>query len=191
MKRVVSMSALAAMVGMACSSGPSIEVDYDPANAGKIATYKTFSWMPAPADYEAPVSSIVLSRIGDAVENTMANKGITVKESGPTDFKMGWHLTTEAMTDYRTVNNSYGYGGYGWYGRGGGMGMATTTSTTTQQNWTQGTFILDVVDSETNNLVWRGVASGEIKSDYSPQESAERVQELTDKMFANFPPQAN
>jgi len=191
MRRAAFIPALAAMVGMACSSGPNIEIDYDPASAATIQSYKTFSWMPAPADYQAPVSSIVLNRIGNAVENTLANRGITVKEAGPVDFKMGWHLTTEAMTDYRTVNNTYGYGGYGWYGHGGGMGMATTTSRTTQENWTQGTFILDVVDSETNNLVWRGVAQGEIKADYSPQESADRVQEVADKMFANFPPQGN
>ena len=70
MKRVVGMWALAAIVGTACSSGPNIEIDYDPASAGKIASYKTFSWMPAPAGYQAIAPEIQSGNRSDHAHGT-------------------------------------------------------------------------------------------------------------------------
>jgi Domain of unknown function (DUF4136) len=191
MRRVVEL-ALCLGLGAACSSGPDIQTDYDPASAAKIQNYHTYSWMPAPEGYKAPVSPIVLNRIGSAVDQTLAAKGFEKRTSGATDFKLGWHVTTKEMTDYQTVNNTYGYGGYGW-GRWGGMGMGgmtTGVSNTTQRNWTQGTFILDVVDGPSNNLVWRSVVQGEVKPDKTPQENAEHIDGVVQKMFADFPPKA-
>jgi hypothetical protein len=61
-------------------------------------------------------------------------------------------------------------------------------ATTTVTNVPFGTLIVDLVDVETSELVWRGRASDTIDRDAEARE--EQLHLAVTKMFENFPPAA-
>ena len=52
----------------------------------------------------------------------------------------------------------------------------------------EGTFILDFVDPESMELIWRGIAQGELRNYSSPVKRYERIDEVVQKVLSNFPP---
>jgi hypothetical protein len=176
-----------ALLTLGCGGGISIQTDYNPATADEIAAYQTYSWMPLPAgrEQDTVLTAIDEQRLESAIDNVLQRKGLRAVTTGTPDFKVGYHVTLQGMTDYRTINNSYGYGWGGWgYG-----GYGTTVSTTQQVHWTEGTLIIDIVDGATNELAWRGIATGEVDRARTPEEREELINEAVAQMFADFPPQ--
>ena len=49
--------------------------------------------------------------------------------------------------------------------------------------------MLDVIDSASNELVWRGAAQARIDPNRSPQERTELINSAVRKMLDRFPPQ--
>jgi hypothetical protein len=90
-------------------------------------------------------------------------------------------VAMEMTKDRSTLNTWYdGFGG-GWRW-GGGFGDATTTTET----YRVGTLVVDLFDTMTKKLVWRGSAS-----DTLSDKSARNIKDLdkgVQKIFENFPP---
>ena len=92
--------------------------------------------------------------------------------------------------DQQTLNTFYeGFGGgWGWRGFGDdgcgddGFGEATTTAET----YKVGTVVVDLFETKTKRLIWRGSSSDTLsdKSDKNIKNLDKRV----DKMFKHFPP---
>jgi hypothetical protein len=93
---------------------------------------------------------------------------------------MAYHTGTQDRQQYDT----YGYGAGSWWGGYWGGGMTTTTVRT----YTEGTLILDVIDGERNELIWRGSASKTIDEMDSPEQREKTVQEAVGKLLKDFPP---
>ncbi len=49
-----------------------------------------------------------------------------------------------------------------------------------------GTLIVDLVDSDSGDLVWRGVGSGTLST--KPEKNEKKINKVASKMFKNFPP---
>lgn len=95
-----------------------------------------------------------------------------------------------AQTDQRQYQTFYdGLGpGFGWGGWGGwwGPGWGGGDSTTTVRNIPVGTLVVDLYDTHSHNLVWRGM-SQETES-RSMNKNAGKLQKAVDEMFYKFPP---
>lgn len=97
-----------------------------------------------------------------------------------------------AQTDERQYQTFYdglgpGFGWDGWGGWwGGGWGGGFGENTTTERNIPVGTLVVDLYDTHTHNLVWRGV-SRETDSD-NLNKNAGKIQKAVDEMFYKFPP---
>jgi hypothetical protein len=102
-------------------------------------------------------------------------KGLSFAAERP-DLRVFTHVV---MTREQRID-TVGYG-YGW--RWGG-GIRTTTVT----NIPVGTLIVDLVDTQRREMVWRGRATDTVGSDR--EERQEQMREAMDKLFANFPPAA-
>jgi hypothetical protein len=63
-----------------------------------------------------------------------------------------------------------------------GWGEAITTSET----YTIGTVVVDLFDTTTKQLIWRGVGSETLSE--KPQKDTEKLNKTVEKMFKNFPP---
>ena len=154
------------------SSAQQVKTDYDRnANFGQ---YKTYSWQKVQTQ-----DQLLVPRIKEAVQATLATKGLTPVESGG-DVAI---VAMETTQNQQTLNTFYdGFGG-GWRWRGfGGFGDATTTV----QNYKVGTLVVDLFDAHTKTLIWRGSSSDTLsnKSDTNIKNLDKGVQ----KMFDHFPP---
>lgn len=91
--------------------------------------------------------------------------------------------TRQYQSFYDGLGPGFGWGGWGgWYGGGFGDGVNTTTV----RQIPIGTLLVDMYDTHTHNLVWRGT-SRETDSDNMNKNSG-KLQKAIDEMFYKFPP---
>jgi hypothetical protein len=62
-------------------------------------------------------------------------------------------------------------------------------ATTTVQNVPVGTLIVDIYDSGTKHLVWRGIAHDTLSD--RPEKNTEKLKKAVDKMLDKFPPKSS
>ncbi len=188
--------ALATALLAACSSGPpkpdvDYKQDYDFAQVQKLAFYKNSGQVSG--DNPLQLSDIQRNRIDEALEFALRNKGFDiVDDASQADMLISWHLATQHKTDVRTYETpAYGgyYGGYGRYNRYSAYNCWSCSPTRTEvsvQNYTQGTFIVDMIDPGMRQSVWRGVTQSKLKGKH--EEDQGRYNEAATAIFASFPP---
>ncbi|MCK5483490.1 MAG: DUF4136 domain-containing protein [Gemmatimonadetes bacterium] len=164
-----------ALTAAGCS-GISTTSDWD--ESFDFSSLSTYAWMDQ--GLEGGVSQIMLRRMYAAVDEDLSNKGFSKADEYTADVLFAYHTGTQDQQQYDT----YGYGAGGWWGGYWGGGMTTTTVRT----YTEGTLILDVVDRESNELVWRGSASSTIDQMDSPEQRVKMIQEAVAKLLKDFPP---
>ncbi len=155
----------------AASFAQHVKTDYD--RAVNFAQYKTYSW--EKVDTQDP---LWVDRIKSAVDADLAAKGWTQVPSNG-DISLVAMGTTQ---DRQTLNTFYnGFGG-GW--RWGGFG----DSTTTVDHYKVGTLVLDMFDTQTKKLVWRGSSSDTVSN--KTDKNIKNLDKGVQKMFAHFPAEA-
>jgi len=93
----------------------------------------------------------------------------------------------EMNEDHHTLNTYYDNFGGGWGWRWGGrFGDGFGTSTTTEDTYTVGTLVVDLFDTSTKKLIWRGSVSDTL-SDKS-EKNISNLDRGVQKMFDHFPP---
>jgi hypothetical protein len=170
-----------ALVGMTLvfagmASAQQVKTDYD--RSANFALYKTYSW-----EHVETKDPLNVDRIKHAVNTVLAARGWTMVESGADVAVVAMEITR----DQQTLNTFYDGLGGGWGWRrlgGGGFGEATTTTDT----YKVGTVVVDLFDTKTKQLIWRGSASDTL-SDNSDK-NIKNLNESVDKMFKRFPPGA-
>jgi Domain of unknown function (DUF4136) len=171
MKTQRTMIAFLGMVLFASASfAQQVKTDYD--RAADFSQLKTYSWEKVQTQ-----DPLWIDRIKAAVNGALAAKGLTPVESGA-DISI---VAMEITQSHRTLNTFYdGFGG-GWRW-GGGFGDATTTVDT----YKVGTLVVDLFETNTKKLVWRGSASDTL-SDKS-EKNIKNLDKGVQKMFDHFPP---
>jgi hypothetical protein len=171
------------LVGMAVLSATAVlaqqvKTDYD--RNADFSLYKTYSWRNVQTE-----DPLWVDRIKAAVNSRLAAKGWTQVESDGDVSIMAMEMTE----NHRTLTTWYDDSGdgLGWRWRRGfadGFG----TSTTTESIYMVGTLVLDMFDTKTKMVVWRGSTSGTLsdKSDKNIKNLNKSVQ----KLFQRFPPDA-
>jgi len=156
------------------SSAQQVKTDYD--RSANFAQYKTYSW-----EQVKTKDALDIDRIKAAVDAALAAKGWTQVDSGG-DVSI---LAMEITHNQQTLNTFYdGFGGgWGWRRFGGG-GFAEATTTT--ETYKVGTLVVDLFDTKTKQLIWRG-ASSDTLSDNS-NKNIKNLDKGVEKMFKQFPP---
>ncbi|GAB4026979.1 DUF4136 domain-containing protein [Spirosoma koreense] len=188
MKRLLIIFGLLA-TGYACS--PRVAVDSN--SRTDFSKYKTFTWMDS--DVKAGQNPAFYNQLAtESVENTMANvlkeKGLTQREAKP-DLLVGYHFFVENKT--RTVANPtspyYGYGPYMGWGRWGYQGWGPGWwgwggTQYTQEQYKEGTLIVDMVDARTHKLVWRGSVENAVTD---PARITAQLTKEVERIVSKFP----
>ena len=153
--------------------------DYDPqADFESLQTWD-FAERTASGDDDARVyNRVTMGRVRTAVERVLASRGFTRTESSP-DFLVAWHGAIRGRMNATSISGHYGYG-WGWYGGGG--------TATFVDEWDEGTLLIDIVDAGSNDLIWRGVASGTIDEARTPQEAQAMLDRAVARILQAFPP---
>src|SRR5262245_48781682 len=165
-----------------------VRTDYD--HNVNFSKYKTFMWLDKPETK----NPFMESRIMNAVNIQLRMKGL-VQVSSNADLGVSATSSTE---ERQTVNTYYdggwGYGpGWGWGNRWAwgwgwswcGPGMASTWVDTELI----ATTTVNLIDTASDKIVWRGVSVGEISD--KPEKASKKTAKRIEEMFEEFPPLRN
>ncbi len=179
MYRIPLLLALAALLSLAGCITPT-SVDYDQTALGQINDYRSFridSREQRNNYQDVALSPIFDRRIERAIEQALIAKGFESGAARP-DFR----VTFNTVTKTKTRVNDFGpppFRRYPYYGYGGRY--------LDIDNYEEGTFIIDIIDAQSQQLVWRGAYVKRLG--WSAPDKAE-VQQIVSSILADFPPDA-
>jgi Domain of unknown function (DUF4136) len=171
MKKAIMLSIAIVMLTSVAALAQQVKTDYD--RNANFTQYKTYSWSGVKSK-----DPLLVDRIKNAVNATMTAKGLTQVDSGG-DLSIN---AMEITRNQQTLNTFYdgGFGGWRW----GGFGDATTTTET----YKVGTLVVDLFDTHSKELVWRGSSSDTLSN--KSDKNIKNLNKGVEKMFKHFPPEA-
>jgi hypothetical protein len=178
----------------ACSSAPpEPQVDfnqqYDFKKIKTIAFYHNTGTASGGAAAAVWLNDMVHNRVDEGLKYALKVKGFDViEDENAADVLIAWHLAAEEKTDVRTYNTgmSSGYG-YGSHGRRGGYSCWDCGGTEVRvKQYTQGTLIIDIIDPQLKQSVWRSVVQSKLKGEASQDQQEYNTAAL--RIMAGFPP---
>ena len=189
---IVAVVALSLIAG-SCSSTRYI-VDSDTRH--NFSGYSTYAWfqLASPPDKAKPpteANTILTRRIKWAIDGALNGNGLSTAEVGDADFLVTYSLVLQSrMVMYHTgwsmpmgYRGGWGWGGWGYGGWGYGGGWSGGRSS--METYTEGTIVVDVLDTKTRTLVWRGIAENAFRK---PNPDDEKVAKIIGKVMQDFPP---
>jgi hypothetical protein len=169
-----------------------VDVDYDPAY--DFSTLKTYAWLPVPD--KSKVNQLAVKNIRYAADRQLKAKGLTRSSEAP-DFLIAVHGTREKKVDVEEYGYAYGSGFYGGpHSRDRRDGRDRDYRDRTQfrhaeyrrgvdvYEYQVGTLIMDFVDTQKRELIWRGSATGATDTRFTMED----IQMAVTKILENFPP---
>jgi hypothetical protein len=181
----------------ACASSPpkpsvDYKADYDFSVVKKIGFYDESGQVTG--DNPLQLSDMQRDRIDEALAYALTNRGLQmVTDAAEADLLLSWSLFTQNKTDVRTWNTptvGMGYGSYySRYNRYSGYNCwscATTRTDVSVINYTEGTFVVDMIDPKLHKSVWRSVIQSRLKGDQGADQ--DKYNETATAIFADFPP---
>ena len=189
---LVLLSALLPILALeGCVAKYDVRTDSDPAI--DFSAYKSFAIPPRPKPDTPDIldNSLVRKRLEGMFAKELTGHGLApVADAAAADLLVRYWVTTEAKTDISTVPSAgpYGYGyGYGspypyWGGRWGPMYQDVIV-----RDYTEGTLVLDLVDRQRDELVWRAYVVGTLSRER--ETVYELVEEALGRAFEDYPPQ--
>src|SRR4051812_2786688 len=138
---LLGLGMLMLIAGMALAK---VTTDYD--HDANFSKYQSFSWVREPRTK----NPLMKDRIVEAINQELRAKGLRLVENGGS-LDVAAHTATK---EEKTLQSFYdGFPGWGWNSRFGG------TTTVTVDTYEVGTLVVDLFDSTTKQVVWRGVAT--------------------------------
>jgi hypothetical protein len=150
-----------------------VETDYD--HTANFAQYHTYSW----GHVQAP-DPFFEQRIREAIDSDLQAKGWQQVPTGG-DVTVTAVLVKKHTAEYTTFYDGLGPG---WRWHGWGPSMATTTV----EHIPVGTLVVDIYDTNSEHLVWRGLAHDQLSG--KPDKDTKKLNKAVDKLFEKFPPRS-
>ena len=163
-----------------------VKSDYD--KEADFTVYKTYSFQGWQKDSDKQLNEFDKKRILDALKAEFDARGMTLVESDA-DAEVALYLVLDSKSSTTAYTNFVGGMGYGprWgWGMGvGGMGMATATTTYNEDDYTEGTLVVDMYDSTGKKLVWQGVMTSVVQE--KPEKRDKSIPKKIKKLMKEYP----
>jgi hypothetical protein len=176
MRKIFTYVAVPLATLLTLCSSISVTVDYD--RDVDFTRYETFDWVKQ--EHQAPLGhsaehSLFEKRLRSAVEAELLERGYRKATLDRPDFLIAYYIGAQDRVDVTRHGYRYGPGGR-WVGH-----------RVEVYRYKEGTLILDFVDPELKQLVWRGTAVGALRDLAAGQSE---VYGAVSKILAQFPPPA-
>ena len=174
----------------ACAS-PKIGYDYD---AGvNFSGYHVYDWAPEEQEKTGDRridNAQVDIRIRNAIGAQLRRKGYRTSVHAKPDFYVAYHVGVKDLSpDVSTQYYSDGMAGKAFSHSADTRSPSDQTTAGEAQSYHSGTFLVDIIDAGSKQVVWRGTAAGEIESGLTSRERDERLRGIVQSLLAHFPPQ--
>ncbi len=189
---VMSLS-VASLSGCATAAKVSVSSIHD--QDAVFTGLETYDWMPEPRERTGDPridDEALNTRIRTTIEAQLAANGFQKRASGQPDFYIGYHAALDDRLDIEDINSYYNYAAAP--GMGSGLhtavagGWVYAGSDTKVREYAIGTLVLDIVEPDTRNLLWRGTAQAEIDKKDSADKREQRLKTAVRMMLSGFPP---
>lgn len=174
---------VAGMVLAACSTTPDPMSNVDP--TVDFTQYRTYGFLGKLSTDRENYESLESNFLKVAVAQEFDKRGFEYAENP--DLVVNFYIHTKEQLRSRSVPTTSAY--YGWrdpfYDTWGGYGGYETQI----DQFTEGTLHIDVVDTETNRLVWEGSVSGRITEEViaNLEKSVDKAVKVTMSAFPIAP----
>lgn len=206
MMNITRHLALAVCAASITATAQSVHTDYD--HHADFGRYHTFC-----VDRVHSADPLYEGRMRDALNYTLSHTTLkpvggtlrtrTDQGPAPVEVQAGCDLVVRAVgsvrnqQEYRTFYDGFGpgwgYGGWGGpgfgYGYGGGFGGFGGPSITRVEQIPMGTLIVDLYDTRTKHLVFRGISTQQVSR--HADKNTRRLNIAVEKMFKKFPPKSD
>jgi hypothetical protein len=144
-----------------------------------FARYHTYDWGPADAlptgDPRLDANPFFKDHVQGEVEKAMAARGLELVTSRPPDLLIHYHANISQRIDVNRVDRQYGYCYEG-------------DCDVRVVEYEAGTLVLDVVDTRTNRVIWRGWAQDSVEGVLDNEDRmARQIHEAVTRMMERFP----
>jgi len=170
------------LLGLLCGCASTLESTMDYDQQFDFSTVRKIAIQPVDRTELSTItiSDMQVERIDQALAAELQAKGFEiVTDNRQADMYLTWHLVTEERTDIRSYNSMSYYNCWR-------CGPAVADVSVRQ--YTQGTFITDMIDPLRNQSVWRSVIASRLQPQPDPEQADMRRQEAARAVFAEFPP---
>ena len=171
------------LLSLSACSTLQVTTEYD--RDASFKNLSNYAWLPEPAlpEKNRHIDNKDLDKqIRASVNKSLTSKGFHLQDSTKPSFLIGYHVAFEQKTSINTVNRHYGYdpawNANAWRG----------TTDLGQHNFEQGSIILDIINTSTNELLWRSTAAAEIDPYANTKTRLQRIDKAINKMLSAFPP---
>jgi hypothetical protein len=159
---------------------PTIKTDYHFDTNENFERFKTFNYLTFPENSQ--MNEYVLKRTKVYLSKHLESKGMRQSKENP-DILIAIHTQVRSKIQISHLGYSYApqtvyWSSYGYYGSYGWEAREFQT----------GTLVVDFVDAEDKEMVWRGVAEGSIPEIPQSVKIDEIVNKAINEMMKNYPP---
>jgi hypothetical protein len=170
------MAAIAALTVTGCAT---MSVSSHVERGLDVSQYKSYDWGPADAlptgDARLDKDPFFQDHVQGAVEKEMATKGFEWATSGTPDLRIHYHANISERIDIDRIDSDRGY----CYGEG---------CTPPVVQYEAGTLVIDLIDTRTNRLIWRGWAQDTVKGMIDNQDTmARQIDDAVPRRSPRFP----
>jgi hypothetical protein len=145
-----------------------------------VVSRVAFAPQKAPAAGAEELSEELSSRIYRGLEGALRDKGIHLtSNTAEAELVLHWQLSIQEKVDVR----SYDFFGYRQCWRCG-----PSKSDVSTEEYTQRTFIVDMIEPGRGQSVWRGVMQARIDAEREATEAGQMIDTACMEMLADFPP---
>ena len=168
---------MAALAVTGCANN--VITDYD-SGAG-FSNYSSWDIAPSKEGEQAFVS-LDGSRIRDALEREMAGENLQKVSAEEADLLVAWQIVAEERLERGGSGFGFGLG----FGTGNfGWGLSTAPPI---ERVTEGKLVVELVDSETKQVVWRSASRRLLNERQTSESRQELIDEIVTDMFEEYPP---
>ena len=151
----------------------SVTYDYD--RAANFSKYTRYAWTVG----TTLTDELNHARVVRAIDAALVAKRLArVEPSANPDVRVAYHASFDKNLEINGL--SHGWGPFGLGGNRWGSARV--------QPVVVGTLVVDITDARTNAIVWRSLASSDIRPTDKPESRDKKVAKATEKMFKNYPP---
>jgi hypothetical protein len=152
----------------------SVTYDYD--RTASFSNYKTYAWTRG----TELTDELNHARVVRGIDAALAGKGLAkVEPSANPDVLVAYHASFDKTLEITGT-------AHGW----GPLGLGDRWGSARVQPVLVGTLVVDISDARMSALVWRSLASSEIRQNDKPETREKKITQATEKMFRNYPPQS-
>lgn len=144
-----------------------------------LGQYRTFDWGPADAlptgDPRLDQNPFFKDHLQGAVERGLAARGFEISTSGTPDLLIHYHASITHRINVAAADARYGY-------------CYDEDCRAWVSEYEAGTIILDIVDTRTNQVIWRGWAQASVEGVLdNPDRMQRQIEQAVTRMLERLP----